>query len=218
MTSVAPKSLNTHPFAEADLWQLGLEKNWEKLKKILAPVTNNTFAVTELKHRLLIDNIRRRFDSSKDSRGYTILGTILNTKAADKKRMADVADLVLSVGVHPDLPGINTWRPAHIVGEEALVELVSTIFACRPDMTALNSNGRTPLTASQGRYVSKRKNQIPVDPLPRAADIRDSNKSTIKNFFCWLKQRDDETYPERVIRRPKVMKLIQEVFGDTFIN
>jgi hypothetical protein len=62
-----------------------------QLKKILAPLTSSEFAVTDLKHRLLIDDIRRRFDASKDSEGYAILAKILHANAADKKQMADVA-------------------------------------------------------------------------------------------------------------------------------
>jgi hypothetical protein len=155
MTSVKVELLDTSPFTAADLWQLGLEKNWDELKRILAPVINAKFAVTDLRHRLLIDDIRQRFDSSKDNRGYTILSIILYTNAADKKKMADVADCVLSLGIHPDLPGKNAWRPAHTVGALALVELVPTVYACRPDMKALNGLNRTPLGASQATYVSK---------------------------------------------------------------
>ncbi len=138
MNSAMPEALDTNPFADSDLWQLG--------------------AVTELKYRLLIDDIRRRFDSSKDSWGHTILGVILRTNAADKRRMADVADLVLSLGVHPDLASVRLWRPSHVVGGRALVELVPTIFACRPDMAAVNGNDCTPLEASQSTYVSKKRN------------------------------------------------------------
>jgi hypothetical protein len=159
MNSAMPEALDTNPFADSDLWQLGLEQNWSELKRILAPITDsNPFAVTDLKYRLLIDDIRRRFDSSKDSWGHTILGVILRTNAADKRRMADVADLVLSLGVHPDLASVRLWRPSHVVGGRALVELVPTIFACRPDMAAVNGNDCTPLEASQSTYVSKKRN------------------------------------------------------------
>jgi hypothetical protein len=162
MDSVALEALNTHPYADKDLWRLGEEKNWDDLKRILAPITGNDFAVTELKHRLLIDDVRRRFDSSKDGNGNTILNPILLTNAADKRRMADVADLVLSVGVHPDMPDDKGLRPAHIVSFRACVELVSTIFACRPDMTALDNNEDTPLMAAlRVNYVSTTQNQTP---------------------------------------------------------
>jgi hypothetical protein len=163
MALVMSKSLDTTPFADTDLWQLGLEENWEELKRILAPVTGKSFAATELKHRLLIDDIRRRFDSSKDDNGNTILNTILLTNAVDKRRMADVANLVLSVGVHPDLPDNDGRRPAHAVGVLALPELVETIFACRPDMLF-----STPLKrASATQYVrSKSDHQFnPRSPL-----------------------------------------------------
>ncbi len=149
--------LDTRPFSDADLWKLGREENWGKLKRILAPIIDNEkFAVTELKQRLLIDDIRRRFDSSKDSFGYTILAGILCTNATDKKKMAEVADLVLSLGVHPDLPDTDAWIPAHVVGAYALYELVPTVFACRPDMSALNNNNHTPLEASRCTYVSRK--------------------------------------------------------------
>jgi hypothetical protein len=156
MNSAVPGTLVTRPFTDANLWQLGLEQHWEELQRILAPITRDDFAVTRLENRLLIDDIRQRFDYSKDGDGNTILNTILMTNAADKNRMSDVVELVLSVGVHPDVPNNNRRRPAHIVGQEALVELVPMIYACRLDMGALNSNNLTPLTAAQATYVSKR--------------------------------------------------------------
>ena len=149
--------LDTKPFADADLWMIGLEQNWEDLKRILAPVTGMEFAVTHLKSRLLIDDIRRRFDSSEDDGGRMILHEILLSNASDKKGMADIAEMVLSVGVDPDLAQNESWRPSHIVGCNAIPELVSTIFACRPSMTALNPNKDTPLEAARKQeYVSSR--------------------------------------------------------------
>lgn len=167
MAPVALEALDTSPFTDENLWELGLEKNWKELKRILAPVTGNDFAVTELKHRLIIDDIRRRFDSSKTKDGRTILEKILMSKAADKKEMADVAELILSIGINPDVPNAYGWRPSHIVGQEALVELAPTIFACRPDMTALNANKHTPLmAASCTDYVSQRRNPFYSKVLP----------------------------------------------------
>jgi hypothetical protein len=169
MTSVVPEFLDTSPFADEDLWELGWEENWKELKRILGPVTGDNFAVTELKHRLLIDDIRRRFDSSKDMDGYTILSKILLTNASDYIKMTEVAALVLTAGVHPDLPNTKGWRPAHLVGHGARVELVSTIFACRPDMAARNINKDTPsMAALKSTYVSmmQKTNTWPIPPPP----------------------------------------------------
>ncbi len=153
MASAVLKALDSSTFEDGNLWELGVEKNWEELQTILAPVTGDDFAVTELTQRLLIDDVRQKFDSAKDSHENTILSRILLTNAADKIKMLNVAAVVMSVGVHPDVPAADGWRPAHIVGQEALVELVSTIYACRPDMAALNSNNLTPLTAAQAAFV-----------------------------------------------------------------
>ena len=147
--------IDTKPFADANLWTLGWEENWKDLKRILAPVTDMEFAVTDLESRLRIDDVRRRFDSSKSASARMILHVILDTKAPDKKGMADIAEMVLSIGVDPDLPSSRLWRPSHIVGQGGLPELVSTIFTCRPDMTARNNyNYDTPLQAAQRLYVS----------------------------------------------------------------
>jgi hypothetical protein len=163
MASVVPDALDTRPFEDGDLWQLGLEKNWEELKRILAPITGKNIAVTEQKQRLLMDDIRRKFDSATDGDGRTIVSTILATDAAYqcKARMADALELVLSVGAHPDMPDAGSSRPAHLISERALVEFVATIFACRPDMCARNGRVHTPYSASTSSYVSEILNATP---------------------------------------------------------
>jgi hypothetical protein len=201
---MALEALDTQLFADANLWELGFEKNWEKLKKILAPVTGNNFAVTEQKHRLLIDDIRRKFDASTTSSGRTIMEVVFVTNAANKRRMADVAELILSVGMNPDAPDDNGWRPAHIVGQAALVELVPTIFACRPDMTALNANKHTPfMAASCTNYVSQMQN-----PRPNSRAIR-----IIHNIRFPLAL-PLATYTEHA----RAMKLITSAFNEVDMN
>jgi hypothetical protein len=126
-------------FADADLWQLGLQKNWSKLRLIPAPLkeTNTSFGM-DLKCRLLIDDIRQRFDTCKDSRGFTILTIILCTNAADRKQTANVARLVFTLRVIPDLPANNAWTCAHSSADLAVVQVFPTTFASSAQMTALN--------------------------------------------------------------------------------
>jgi hypothetical protein len=159
MTSEVLEFVNTSPFVDAELWRLGFEEHWGELKRILGPVTGKNFAVTELRHRLLIDDIRRRLDSSSAPVvGTTILHEILANLNTDRKRIAVVADLVLSVGVNPDLRISGSWgdgcRTSHMVAVLGLVELVPTIFACRPEMTALNDFNSTPLEVASATHVS----------------------------------------------------------------
>jgi hypothetical protein len=85
MASAMPEFVDASPFADADLWKLGFEKNWEELKRILARVTDKKFAVTELEHRLLIDNIRQRIDSLKEEFGSSMLAIILLSQKKKKR-------------------------------------------------------------------------------------------------------------------------------------
>jgi hypothetical protein len=82
MAAVVPQYMKTGSFTDANLWTLGDEEHWGKLKEFLAPITDKNFAVTSLQHRLVIEDIGRRFDSSKTRTGSTIVHTMMTNETA----------------------------------------------------------------------------------------------------------------------------------------
>jgi hypothetical protein len=101
--------------------------------------------------------------------------------------MAFVTKLILSLGVHPDLPNSNGWRPSHVVGQRAVVELVEIIFSCRPDMTALvNLSQHTPYDASTSTYVSIRRSirVASIDDFSTGDFMGDDTRVTRHKIFC----------------------------------
>ena len=141
-----------------DLWKLGRRPNWERLQRILAAIlARESFFVGDDDSQQLVDHVRRRFDLSRESDGNSIVTRILLQDSGtneQREKMAEVMKAVLSAGINPDLPATNGWRPSHVVGSFALLELVPVLFTCRPDMSAVNNNRDTPLGAALSDYVS----------------------------------------------------------------
>jgi hypothetical protein len=137
---------------ETQCYKLGIPKNWDSLKKILEPVTNPDFSVTSLKQRLFVDRVRGLFDATVNSSGQNALRHVISSFAYDYQQQGgeeEVLKMVLSAGLNPDLADKDDWRPSHICGSHGLIHSVNVLFPCRVDMTAKNSNSKTPLEAAQ---------------------------------------------------------------------
>jgi hypothetical protein len=143
--------LKIAPFNVANLYEAGYNENWPRLRSVLEPIVNPLFAVTDLKTQYLVDTVRRLFDASVDSIGEGAIWKI----ALAQERGNGTLEMLLSVGVDPDLPKNDAFRLSHVCGQEGWRETAGAVFLCRPDMAALTKGNCTPLAAAQARYKAR---------------------------------------------------------------
>ena len=116
----------------------------QALKKVLEPLDN--FVVSTPEKLAFVDKTRKLFDTSVDEDGTGALCNAVKSSV----QSCEILKSLLAVGVDPDTPSITQkFRPSHICGSRGLVEAARCIFPCRPNMTALNVFGRSPLRAAQ---------------------------------------------------------------------
>lgn len=139
---IAP--MNIAPYTLDNLHEAGLLANHEKLKKILKTVLPCSIAVVTVEDQVFVDKSRALVDGSKDDKGFGLVWKVL----VSSSNPTSLLKPLLSLGVDPDIPANCGSRPSHACGWYSLRTAAECLFLCRPDMTACDANGNTPLQAA----------------------------------------------------------------------
>ena len=146
--SVQPISIL--PFTKDDLFESGRPENWRRLEKILSPIIREDFAVTSVDSQLMLDRTVKLFNETKNLHGENTLIKMISK--LDSPDDAYRVQILLSVGVDPDIPDYNPSHPSHWCAFMGLLGAAEAVFSCRPSMKARDEYNNTPLMAAQAEY------------------------------------------------------------------
>jgi hypothetical protein len=119
--------LNIHPFASHTLHATGLPEHSVQLKRILEPITKTNFAVLNAVSQVMVDETIKLFDPSMHTgTQWGILYEAVRHSQDDTR----VLELLLSVGINPDMPSNNNWRASHLCGGYAFLKPADVVFLC----------------------------------------------------------------------------------------
>jgi hypothetical protein len=138
-------------FGNKELYLLGRKENWKDLELGLGTLDNGEFWIRTPEEEAFIDVVRDKFDESKNADGDR--GAVHYMVGYWGGDNGVLLQLLLSLGVRPDLPDVDNWRSSHVCGSWARPDSAAAIAACRPDMAAMNENSDTPLEAARTPYT-----------------------------------------------------------------
>jgi hypothetical protein len=124
------------------VWDLGKAENHVTLRNYLHKYPIGKFAVTSSKEELELAVVRRFFDDGVDHGRRGVLHGLLRDGDHEEELR-----LLLSVGVEPDKPNKDNFRPSHEAACWGRQACARALAPCRPDLSAVNCAGDTPLTA-----------------------------------------------------------------------
>jgi ankyrin repeat protein len=143
------------PADVSELWELGLDKNHELLKKALEPFHPHTYCVTSEERRRHLAEICDLIEKSRDENGKNALHHAMYAMNAD------AACRLLALGMNPSSVDCAGRTPAHwLVVKQSqplstqpaqisknsrmdLAEFAKIVWLCRPALSAVDWEKRT---------------------------------------------------------------------------
>lgn len=135
-------SLDIHPFPPLTLNTSGLQaEHWAQLKIILEPTTGKNFPMVNGASQLVMDELRKLFHVSIDDDSQR--GAFHQAMWGSGDVTTSVLELILSTGLHLDVPNKNNFCVSLICGSFALLKPAAVVLLCRLDMGAKPSSWST---------------------------------------------------------------------------
>jgi ankyrin repeat protein len=121
------------------LYNLGEENNHSTLNRLLANFDH--FQVCDELHEQQLDEVRKRFESSRDSdTGWSIIHLLIYDDCEER-----TLKRVVQLGIDLEMGDKDHWQPAHIAAFNGRLSHLQLLIACRVDIRAKNNWGDTPL-------------------------------------------------------------------------